>query len=118
MKYMLLIYGDETTWEALGPAEAEAVYAAHKAYGEAMAEAGVLRGGAELQPTATARTVRFAAGQARTLDGPFAETKEHLGGFYLIEVESLEEAIAWARRMPGMQGGGAVEVRPLGMTDE
>jgi hypothetical protein len=113
MKYILLIYGDERTWEAMSPAEMEKTYEAHRAYGAAMEAAGVIRGGAELKPTSTATTIRFDGGKPRTLDGPFAETKEQLGGYYLIEVDDLEQAIEWAEKMPGMTSG-SVEVRPLG----
>ena len=115
MKYALLIYGNEQAWTTLGEAEMRALYEEHAAYGKAMAEAGVLRGGEELAPTNTATTVRFSNGRNSLVDGPFAETREQLGGFYLIEVATLDEALAWARRMPGMQDRG-VEVRPLGMS--
>jgi hypothetical protein len=79
-----------------------------------MGNAGVIRGGAELKPVTTATTVRFAKGSPKTMDGPFAETKEQLGGFYVIEVDDLEQAISWAEKMPGMTDG-AVEIRPLGV---
>lgn len=111
MKYVLMIYGDEAAWAGLDDAAMKAVYDAHMAYAGEMEAAGVLRGGEELKPVATATTVRFEAGRAELLDGPFAETREQLGGFYLIEVDSLDEALAWARRMPGMDSG-CVEVRP------
>jgi hypothetical protein len=110
MKYMLLIYSDE---RKLSPTEMEQIYAGHRAYGEAMTKAGVMRGGAELQP-AKATTVRFRNGSPGSkMDGPFAETKEQLGGYYLIETDTLESAIEWAGKMPGIANG-AVEVRPLG----
>lgn len=112
MKYILLIYGNEREWESLAREEMERAYAEHMKYGEAMEKAGVLRGGSELKPTTTATSLRFAGGKPVIVDGPFAETKEQLGGYYLIEVEDLEEAIAWARRMPGMTTG-TVEIRPL-----
>lgn len=114
MKYILLIYGDERAWESMTREEMEKVYEAHREYSEAMEKAGVIRGGAELKPSSTATTIRFSGGQSRTLDGPFAESKEHLGGYYIIEVDNLEQALEWAARMPGMTSG-AVEVRPLGM---
>lgn len=114
MKYALLIYGNEQAWATLGEAEMRALYAEHAAYGKAMEEAGVIRGGEELAPSSTATTVRFSNGRNSLVDGPFAETREQLGGFYLIEVDTLDQALDWARRMPGMQDGG-VEVRPLGM---
>jgi hypothetical protein len=112
MKYMLLIYGDERVWSSLSPEEMRRIYAAHNAYGEAMAKAGVLLGGAELKPVATATSVRFAGGRPKTIDGPFAETKEQLAGYYVIEVDNLDQAIDWAERMPGMTDG-TVEIRPF-----
>jgi hypothetical protein len=115
MNYILLIYADEAEAANWTEADWAACYAGHQAYSEAMEAAGVLRGGAELKPVATARTVRFATGKpGRPIDGPFAETRENLGGYYVIETETLEEAVTWAEKMPCMQGGG-VEVRELGM---
>lgn len=114
MKYILLIYGDPAAEAALSEAQMQAIYAAHEAYGAEMEKAGVLRGGAELKPTSSATTLRFAGGKVELCDGPYAETKEYLGGYYLIETETLDAALEWARRMP-MCGDGAVEVRPLGM---
>jgi hypothetical protein len=116
VKYILLIYGDQKAERRMSQDEMEKIYAAHRTYGEAMTKAGVMRGGAELKPVTTATTIRFAPnGKTTTLDGPFAETKEQLGGFYTIECDNLETALEWAAKMPGMAGGGAVEVRPLGM---
>jgi hypothetical protein len=112
MKYILLIYGDEQSWASLGKEEMEAMYSGHRAYGEALDKAGVMRGGSELKPVSTATSVRFNGGRPKTVDGPFAETKEQLAGFYLIEVDNLEQALEWAEKMPGM-GTGTVEVRPL-----
>jgi hypothetical protein len=115
MKYILLIYGDEKEWLSMPKEEMEKVYEAHGRYGEALETAGVMRGGAELQPVTTATTLRFGESpKPRIIDGPFAETKEQLGGYYIIEVDNLEEAIDWASRMPGMNSG-CVEIRPLGM---
>ena len=113
MKYILLIYGDEGVWASIPKEQMDALYAAHHAYGEEMTKAGVIRGGAELQPVRTATSVRFTRGKPRTTDGPFAETKEQLGGYYVIEVPNLDDAIRWAEKMPGMTDG-TVEVRPLG----
>lgn len=115
MQYMLLIYGDESAWESMSEEEMTRVYEAHSAYGAEMEKAGVIRGGAELKPSSTATTIRFDGAKSRVVDGPFAESKEHLGGYYLIEVDDLEQAISWARRMPAMESG-AVEIRPLGAT--
>lgn len=115
MKYILLIYGDPTAEAALDEAGLQSIYAAHEAYGRALEEAGVLRGGAELKPPATATTVRFSGGRSVLVDGPYAETKEHLGGYYLIETGTLDEALDWAAKLPMVAGAGAVEVRPLGL---
>ena len=114
MKYILLIFGDEARWETMSSEEKQLVFEGHDAYGKALTDAGVMRGGYELKPAATATTLRFDNGKPTTLDGPFAETKEQLGGYYVIEVDNLEQALDWAAKMPGMSHG-AVEVRPLGM---
>jgi hypothetical protein len=115
MKYLLLMYGAERAWDTMSKEQLDQIYAAHRAYGDEMQKAGVIRGGAELKPTSTATTVRFTGGRRSTMDGPFAETKEQLGGYYLIEVENVDEAIKWAEKMPGMTEG-AVEIRPLGVS--
>ena len=112
MKYVLLIYGDERVWASMNKEEMEKIYADHRAYGAEMAKTGVIQGGSELKPVATATSVKFSGGKPRTVDGPFAETKEQLAGFYLIEAANLEEALSWAEKVPGMTDG-TVEVRPL-----
>ena len=112
VKYLLLIYGAERTWEAMPTEQMDRIYAAHRAYGEEMQKAGVIRGGAELQPTTTATTLRFAGGRPTTLDGPFAETKEQLGGYYLLECNNLDEAIQWAAKIPHASLG-SIEIRPV-----
>ena len=114
MKYILLIYGDEREWTSWPQDELAKVYEQHGAYGEAMTKAGVMRGGYELQPVATATSIRFTNGRPKTFDGPFAETKEQLGGYYIIEVDTLDQAIEWAEKMPAMTSG-TVEIRPLGL---
>ena len=111
MKYILLIYGDEREWTSMSEAEMAKVYEAHGAYSAAMVEAGVMRGGYELQPVATATSLRFTNGKPKTSDGPFAETKEQLGGYYLLDCKDLDDALAWAKRVP--MPGGTVEVRPV-----
>jgi hypothetical protein len=113
MKYALLIYGDEQVWASMSQEEMQKIYAEHREYGEAMAKAGVIQGGSELKPVSTATTLRFNNGKSTIVDGPFAETKEQLAGFYLIETENLEQALDWGAKMPGMTTG-AVEIRPLG----
>jgi hypothetical protein len=112
VKYILLIYGDERVWTSMTKEQMERIYAGHRAYGDAMGKAGVIRGGSELKPISTATSVKFSNGRPRTVDGPFAETKEQLGGYYVIEVDDLEQAIEWAEKMPGMTDG-TVEIRPL-----
>ena len=114
MKYILLIYGDEREWASMSKEDMAKVYEAHGAYTDGMVKAGVMRGGYELQPVATATSLRFTKGKAKTYDGPFAETKEQLGGYYVIEVDTLDQAIEWAGKMPAMDSG-TVEIRPLGM---
>jgi hypothetical protein len=113
MKYILLIYGDERVWASMSREEMEKVLADHAVYAEAMSKAGVMQGGAELQPVSTATSIKFEGGKPRTVDGPFAETREQLGGYYVIDVENLDQAIHWAEQMPGMSQG-TVEIRPLG----
>jgi hypothetical protein len=108
MKYALLIYGSDEEWEARSDEEKQEIY---KEY-FAISELPGTFGGAELQQATTATTVRVRDGQALTTDGPFAETKEVLGGLYLFEAENLDDAIAVAARIPAAAYG-AIEVRPL-----
>ncbi len=108
MKYLLLIYGDEARIQAPNPER----MAAYVAYTEALKQAGVLEGGNRLQAVRTARTVRARNGKVSVTDGPFAETKEVLGGFYMIDVPDLDSALAWAARCPGAAHG-SIEIRPL-----
>ena len=114
MQYILLIYGDDQVYAKWSKEQLDACYADHTRYGEELTKAGVMRGGYELRPTNEATSVRFTNGKPKTFDGPFAETKEQLGGYYIIEVENLEKALEWAEKMPCMDHG-TVEVRPLGM---
>jgi hypothetical protein len=112
MLYALLIYGEEKHWEGRTEADNQKMHAAFMAYTKDLLDAGVMKGGEALKPTGTATTLRQKAGKVLTIDGPFAETKEQLGGFYLIDVPDLEKALAWASKCPGVQGG-SVEVRPI-----
>ena len=112
MKYMLLIYSDENAMGEPSPEEMAEVLAVWNAYGTEMADAGVLIAGEGLQPTMTATTVSMQNGEHITTHGPFAETKEQLGGFYMIDCANLDEAIAWAAKNPGVQYG-KIEVRPV-----
>jgi hypothetical protein len=109
MRYALLIYGTEDAWERLSDAERQERTKVYMALGEDPRTVG----GAELQSASTATVVRVDDGERLTTDGPFAETKEQLGGFYLVEADNLDEALEFAARIPAASGGGAVEVRPL-----
>jgi hypothetical protein len=110
MQYLIQIFtGDATDWEKLSEDEQEAVSGEYFAINDVP---GVI-GGAQLQPTSTATTVRVQDGRSLITDGPFTETKEALGGYYLFEAEDLDAAIALAARIPAARMGGAVEVRPL-----
>ena len=108
MQYMLLIYGSDEEWGAVPESERDRIYNEYMA----VAQSPGIRGGAELQPVTTATTVRVRNGETLTTDGPFAETKEFLGGYFLLEADSLDEAIDIAARIPGARFG-AVEVRPV-----
>ena len=112
MQYLLMIYGNEAAMAAATEAQAGQMMAAYGAYTEAMASAGVLLGGNRLRPTATATTVRIADDKTQVLDGPYADTKEQLGGYYLIDVPDLDAALSWAERCPGAATG-VIEVRPV-----
>jgi|1186.fasta_scaffold1110033_1 hypothetical protein len=112
MRYLLTIYDDESTWNDVTPEQSAQVMAAYGAFGQAAQSAGVLLGGEGLQPTSTATTVRVRDGEALTTDGPFAETREQLGGYYLLDCKDLDDAISWAAKIPGAQNG-SVEVRPV-----
>src|SRR5437764_1398885 len=111
MQYMLLIHSGDAParWEALGADEQNAVMGEYFAISESPG----VTGGAQLQPVDTATTVRVQDGQTLTTDGPFAETKEALGGYYLVESDNLDSAIDLAARIPAARMGGAVEVRPV-----
>jgi len=112
MKYLLMIYANEAGWSKLTKAEQEQGVAAYTAYTEALKKAGVLAGSNRLQSVSAATTVRLANGKPQVLDGPYADTKEQLGGYYLIDAPNLDAAISWASRCPGA-GHGIVEVRPV-----
>ncbi len=112
MQYLLMIYGNEAGMLSASKEQAGQMIAAYAAYTEAMKKAGVYIGGNRLQPTSTATTVRAQNGKSNVLDGPYAETKEQLGGYYMIEAPDLDAALAWAARCPGATYG-AIEVRPI-----
>ena len=112
MRYALLICGDEKAMLAASPGETAAMLAAYDAFGEEMTRRGVLKGGERLRPTTDATTVRVAEGDVVVSDGPFAETKEQMGGFYLVECEDLDQAIEVASKIPAAKNG-SIEVRPI-----
>ncbi len=112
MQYLLLIYHDEGRWGALAEAEREEIYAGYRALQEELQTAGKLISGNELLPTSTATTVRVRNGRTGVTKGPFAETKEQLGGYFLVEAENLDDALAIAARIPSATTG-SIEVRPL-----
>ena len=112
MKYMLLIYGNEANMLSASQETATQMTAAYAAYTEAVKKAGVLLGGDRLRPTTAASTVRVANGKTQVLDGPYAETKEQLAGYYMIDVPDLDAALSWAAKCPGAAVG-TMEVRPI-----
>jgi len=112
MKYMLTIAGPETDWSDITPEQMRANMARWDAYTADLRAAGAFVAGEGLQASSTATTVRFDGDERITVDGPFAETKEQIGGFYLIDVDDLDAALEWARRQP-VREGGVVEVRAV-----
>jgi hypothetical protein len=112
VKYMALIYTDPADWEGLSQEEQEATFGRYLALSEEARNAGVYVGAAQLAPTRDATTVRLRDEETLVTDGPYAEVKEALGGYYLFDCESLDEALDWAAKIPATERG-AVEVRPL-----
>ena len=112
MQYMLMIYGDEKARKNLSQAQMGEMFAAYGAYTKAMKDSGTFVAGDPLQSSTTATTVRMAGGKAKVLNGPYAETKEQLGGYYIVEVADLDAALSWAARCPGANHG-VIEVRPI-----
>lgn len=113
MECMLLIYVNEAGWPKLSKEQQEQGMAAYMAYTEALQKAGVYKTGSRLQPSLAAKTVRAGESKPQVLNGPYAEAKEQLGGYYLLEVPDVETAVSWAARCPAASGHGVVEVRPL-----
>ena len=109
---MALIYSDQERWEAMAADEREAVYGRYRAFVQEARDAGVMAGGDELASTRDATTVRVRGDETLVTDGPYAEVKEALGGYFLLECESMDEAVDWASRIPGAEHG-AIEVRPV-----
>ena len=112
MQYLLLIYDNEKVWADMSEAETKKYMGEYYAFTEELKKAGKLVAGDALQPTHTATTVRVREGKRLTTDGPFAETKEQLGGYYLIEAKDLDDAMQWAAKIPSARIG-SIEVRPI-----
>ena len=113
MKYLLTIYTDESRWAEATPQDLQDMMSAYEAYTREATEAGVMLGGEGLARSGTATTVRVRGDEVLTSDGPFAETREQLGGYYLLDCADEDEAIGWAARIPGTRYGSAIEVRPV-----
>ena len=113
MRYMLLIYGDEEAFEGMGPEQRAATFQEYEKYSAWLLEKGWHRAGDPLADTGQATTVRKVGDEVLTIDGPFAETTEQLGGYYIVDCANLDEAIEAAQRLPAVAAGGSVEVRPL-----
>ncbi len=112
MKYLCLIYEDQSQWQKMPKPEGDKMMGEYRAFGEGIRKSGHYIGGNALQPTNTATTVRVRNGKIGTTDGPFAETKEQLGGYYLVEAKDLNDAIQVAAKIPSARFG-SIEVRPI-----
>ena len=117
MKYLLMIYASEANDSAMGAGDRDAEYKAYYAYTEVITTEGINLGGHALNPVSTATTVRVRDGETMVTDGPFAETKEQLGGFYIVDCEDLDQAISAAARIPTAKHG-SIEVRPVWEFDD
>jgi hypothetical protein len=112
MRYLLLICSDDKNAPPAPRAEMEAIVAGHRRFTDELTAAGKMVGGERLRPEGEASRVRFKAGQRQVMDGPFAETKEALAGFYLIECDTRDEAVEWAKKIP-LRDGSFIDVRPI-----
>lgn len=112
MQYLMMLYLDESAWPKMTPAEQQQAVGAYRAFTEALTTSGAFRGTNRLQPTTTATTIRIVEGKTHVLDGPYADSKEQLGGYYLIDVPDLDTALSWAARCPTASHG-QVELRPV-----
>lgn len=115
MRYMLLVYSQEVDRAAISPEEGQKIMSGHRAVMEETAKLGIFRGAEPLKPVRSATTVRTRDGKPIITDGPFAETKEQLAGYYILDCKNLDEAIHWAAKIPtACQGGeGCIEIRPI-----
>ncbi len=112
MQYLLMLYSDSSGFARMTPADQQQAMGAYMAFTEALKKAGAYVGSNRLQPTTAATTVRIANGKSQVLNGPYAESKEQLGGYYLIDAPDLDSALSWAARCPGASHG-VIEVRPV-----
>jgi hypothetical protein len=117
VKVMALIYGDASRWDSFSAEQREAAYERYRVFADEARKAGVMLGGDELASPRDATTVRVRGGETLVTDGPYAEVKEALGGLFVFEVESMDEALDYAAKIPGAEHG-AVEVRPLYVDEE
>jgi hypothetical protein len=117
MQYLLLIYQNEAEYDARPQAEVQKTMAEYGTFTQGIVQSGNFKGGERLRPVSTATTVRVRNGKTMTTDGPFAETREQLGGYYMIEAKNLDEATAIAAKIPGARSG-SVEVRPIWLMGE
>jgi len=112
MQYLLMIYQNEAEYTKIDPATSQKILGEYQAFTQSIIQSGNFKAGDRLQPVSTATTVRVKDGKTLTTDGPFAETREQLGGYYLVEAKDLDAAIAIAARIPGARSG-SIEVRPI-----
>ena len=112
MQYLLMIYQNEAEYAKVDAATSQKIFAEYQAFTQSIIQSGNFKGGDRLQPTSTATTVRIRDGKTLTTDGPFAETREQLGGYFMVEAKDLDTAIAIAARIPGARYG-SIEVRPV-----
>jgi hypothetical protein len=113
MKFLLMIHGEEGAWDAISEKEQQAARERYGAFASAARERGDLLRAGELQSTASATTVRVKDGETLVTDGPYAETREVLGGFFLVEAASIDDAVELAKQLPEPHGGGGIEIRPV-----
>lgn len=118
MEYLALVYGNPEAWDTLSETERSAAYEGYMAVSRDAAAAGALVDASELEATATATSVRVRNGATLVTDGPYAEVKESLGGYYLFSCDTIDEAISWAAKIPAAWHGGAIEVRPVHVVEE
>jgi hypothetical protein len=113
MKFLLMIHGAEDTWDELTDAEQETARDRYRAFAAAVREQGALLQAGELQPTTSATTVRVKDGQTLVTDGPYAETREALGGFFVVEAPTMDDAVELAKQLPEPRGRGGIEIRAV-----